>query len=293
MSQGNGNGNAKLPTAIEDEFKLPEVIDEIGMVRRMGTLLPPQGMVSAFPVYEDTQRMFTAAEIEDLARSGTISGKARFPDDNWIKDQKSHGSCNGFASAMCLSRARVLRGLARVDLSGAYSYSRMNGGRDQGSALEDGMKNMQQYGICPESLASWDQIYRNSYDTAKADAEAARFKGFECFAARTKEGWYSGLAAGFVGVCAVHVANAFMRVDGSGIAGVDNGPGNHAVHTEGLSWRGMVVEDGVNSWNLTYGVRGRMGMVWAHHAQTFGYHVHYLIRAGIDDPQGDNPPILK
>lgn len=243
------------------------------------------------PEEKQVWRKLRRVEIEDY--SGPVYNLEVPGDNSYVADGLGVHNCNGFASAMALSRARVLRGLARVLLSGAYSYSRMNGGRDNGSILEDGMKNMQQYGICPESLVGWDQIYRNQYDAAKADAEAARYKGFECFAAGTKEGWYSGLAMGYVGVCAVHVGNDFMRMSGEQIAGVDNGPGNHAVLAEGLSWRGQVVEDGVNSWGLTYGDRGRMGLVWAHHAQTFGYHMHYLIKAGIDDPQGEEPPVIK
>lgn len=275
------------------DYEIQQVIDNAGFVRRLGTLIAPPGLKSTFSVYEASQKMLTAAEIEDLARSGLISGKKRFPEDDWIKNQFNFGACNGWAMAMALARARVLRGLKRVDLSGAYAYSRMNGGRDNGSILEDGMKNMQIYGVAPYDMVRYDQIYRNQYDTAAADAAAARFKGFECFAAGTKEGWYSGLAMGYVGVCAVHVGNDFMRMSGEKIAGVDNGPGNHAVHAEGLSWRGQVVEDGVNSWGLTYGDRGRMGLVWAHHAQTFGYHMHYLIKAGIDDPQGEEPPVIR
>lgn len=274
------------------DYEIQQVIDNAGFTRRLGTLIAPPGLKSSFPAYEASQKMLTAAEIEDVARSGKISGKSRFPEDDWIKNQHNTGGCNGWAMAMALARARVLRGLKRVDLSGAYAYSRMNGGRDNGSLLEDGMKNMEQYGVAPFDMVRWDQIYRNKYDTTAADAAAARFKG-KVYVAGTKDGWYSGLARGYVGVCAVHVNDNFMRMSGEGIAGVDNGPGNHAVLAEGLSWRGMLTEDGANSWDLTYGVRGRMGMIWDHHAQTFGYHVHYLVWGSIDDPQGEEPPVIK
>lgn len=279
---------------IDDEFNLPQVLDNIGFMRRLGTLIAPQTTAN-MPLYETAQKMLSWAEIEDVARSGKMDGKKRFPGKSWIKNQRSHGSCNGFAEAMAGARARFARGLERVDLSGAYAYSLMNGGRDNGSSLADGRINVAKMGVCSEALVGWDQIYRSSYDTAKADAEAARFKApdGEVFAVATKQGWYSGLAQGFIAVGAVHVARAFMNVNSAGVAGVDNGPGNHSIGVEGLIWDGGLVETAWNHWDVTYGVEGRMNLLWDHHEQTFKYHEHYLFRAMIDDPQGDNPPILK
>jgi len=277
---------------IEDNDDLQSVLDNIGFMRRLGCLIAPQTTAS-MPVYEVSQKMLSSSEIKDIAQSGKMSGPRRFPGKDWIKNQRFHGSCNGFAEAMGATRARVARGLPRIDLSGAYAYSLMNDGRDNGSSLADGRINVAKMGICTEALVGWDQIYRNRYDTAKADAEAARFKGFEVFAAATREGWYSGLAQGFIGVGAVHVGRTFVSVNSSGVAGIDNGPGNHSIGVEGLIWDGGLVETAWNHWDVTYGVEGRMNLLWDHHQQTFGYHEHYLISAMIDDPQGDNPPIIK
>lgn len=265
------------------------VTDDTGAVRTLGCLLPPSGFVSAFPAFEDAVKPLSDAEIRDVAKSGDADGRKRF-DSSWIQDQKSHGSCNGFAGAMALSRARVRRGLDRVILSGAYLYSLINGGRDQGSMLDDGMREMQARGIATQETVGWDAIYPSRYDRAKADAEAARFKGFECYAVKTPAGLFSAAAMNFDLVVAVHVASRFMRVDSDGVAGVDRGPGNHAVGADGLVWVNGPTLTGFNSWNRSYGVDGRMLLTWDHFAGTLGNHVFYAIRSTGDDPQGSNPP---
>ena len=267
-----------------------EIVDGAGEIRKLGCLLPPAGFVSSFPVFEDAVPQLSDLEVEDIAKSGVMDGRKKF-DSTWIADQKSHGSCNGWAGAMALSRARVRRGLERVMLSGSYLYSLINGGSDNGSMLEDGMKTMQSRGIATAATVGWDQIYPSQYDRAKADAEAARFKGFECYAVKTKQGLFSAAALGFDVVVAVHVGNRFMNVDANGVAGADSGPGNHAVGADGIIWiGGRPYLTGFNSWNLSYGAQGRMNMGWEHFEQPFGYHVFYAIRSTGDDPSGHNPP---
>jgi hypothetical protein len=252
----------------------------------------PTSLATAFPLYEDVGPMLSAAQIETIAKSGKAKGRTRF-DPSFIKNQRTHGSCQGFASAAAATRARISRGLERVDLSGAYAYSLVNGGRDNGSLLEDGMRACQA-GYATEATVGWDAIYPSRYDVAKAKAEAARFKMTEVYAARTEQALFSGLALGFAAVVAVHADNGFMRLDGRGVAGGGQGPGNHAVGADGLWWDGELIADGFNSWDVTYGDDGRMGLTWRRHfSNTASYHLYYLIRDTTDDPQGDNPPAVK
>jgi hypothetical protein len=254
-------------------------------------LQTPTTLATAFPLYEDAGPMLTDAQIESAAKSGACRGSTRF-DASWIGNQRNHGSCNGFAGAKALQRARVRRGLTRVNLSGAYLYSLINGGRDGGSMLDDGMRTIQTRGVATEETVPWDRIYPSQYDRAKADAEAAKHKGLECYAVRTRQALFSALALGFDCVVAVHADNGFMQIDQDGVAGGGNGPGNHAVGADGLFWsarRNRPVADGYNSWATTYGVQGRMGLDWnAHFSPTTGNHVFYAIRSAIDG--GEGPP---
>lgn len=264
--------------------------DAAGVDRRLGLLLPPLGFVSTLPVYDDRQPMLDAKTIEAVAKSGDMDGRKKF-DSTWIKDQRSHGSCNGFAGASALSRARVRRRCERVDLSGAYLYSLINGGRDQGSMLDDGMRAIQQSGVAPESLVPWNGIYPHLYPP-EAHRDAARFKAFECYQVRSAQALFSALALGFDCIVAVHADDGFMRLDRWEVAGGGQGPGNHAVGADGLYWgNGEPVASGFNSWNLSYGNRGRMGLTWSRHfAPTTRYHAFYAIRSTEDDPAAANPP---
>jgi hypothetical protein len=260
----------------------PIVID--GDPKGCGLLMPAIPCSTTFPVWEDRLPLWSESEIVDIARSGLMDGKKLFPTD-WIQDQRDKGSCNGFAGASALSRARVRRGLSRVDLSGAYLYSLINWGRDTGSLLNDGMAAMQTRGIATAETVKWDQIYPRLYDQSKADAEAALYRAFECYAVKTIQGLWTALAAGWDCVVAVHAGNAFMRVGTDDVVGVDAGPGYHAVMADGLYYSsrlGQLVACGVNSWGTRYGVGGRMGLTESHFRQTLQHHAFYAVRSTTD-----------
>lgn len=118
-------------------------------------------------------------------------------------------------------------------------------------------------------------------------------KAFECYQVNDADMLWSGLVSGFDGVVAVHADDGFMRLDANGVAGGGQGPGNHAVLSDGIYWvGGEPAADGVNSWGLSYGDRGRMGLTWNRHFRpTVGNHAFYLIRSATDDSQGENPPV--
>lgn len=271
-----------------------DFIQADGTYRRLGTI-PQQGLLrTSFPAYASAGPMFTRTELESLAKISDTQGRTKF-DQSWILDQKGAGSCNGHAAASALSKARVRRGSARVMLSGPYAYSLMNGGQDNGSTLDAGMKIVAEHGIAPmDVVPNWDMIYPNRYDRRKADEEALRFRGFECYTIKTEPEFFSALAAGFDVVIAVHAGNSFMRMNSNNVAGSDRGPGNHATHCDGYRvLGGQLQADMPNSWGLSYGALGRCFVTWDEHlAPTVNYHGFYAIRSAIDDPHGDNPPAI-
>lgn len=281
-----------MSAAYTDEA--PIINDDQGFQRKLGCLPNVPGFTSTFKTYESSGPMFSMNDLVKLAQYNDTKGRSKF-DPSWIMDQKSHGSCNGFAAAGALSRSRVRRGLEKVLLSGAYAYSLMNGGRDQGSTLEDGMRVVQERGIATLQTVPWDAIYPSRYNRAIADAEAARFKAFECYQVNTELELFSAVAAGFDVVVAVHVGGSFQRLNSDGIAGVDRGAGNHSVGGDGYAEiKGRLVLDMFNSWNTSFGDQGRCYLTWdGHLAQTVQYHRFYAYRSTTDDPQGNNPPVLK
>jgi hypothetical protein len=254
----------------------------IDMVRT-GLLLPEPGFVSSMPVFAENVDLLPEDKIIEMANSGLVDGRKRY-DESWVCDQRDKGSCNGWAGASALAKSRVDRGLDRVDLSGAYLYSLINRGGDNGSLLDEGMRAMQERGVATAATVKWDQIYPSLYDKAKADAEAAENKGFECYRLTTRAELFTALAVGFKCVVAVDVQNQFMRLDSLGRPGGSNGPGNHAVHADGLAViGGKLLATAANSWGTVYGLRGRMNLDFdMHFASTIGIHGFYAVRSTLD-----------
>jgi hypothetical protein len=239
---------------------------------------------SAFPVLD-------WSTIKELATSQSRSmGRNRFG-SNWIRNQGSRGSCNGYAGAKCLERARVLRGLDWTPLSGEGLYAQINGGRDRGSGLQAGMEALVRNGVPPESMVPHEE-YRWSRISREAKEACDRFKAQEPLGVDTWQELCSGLALGFVGVVAVHASNRWSRLDSNGIAGESHGVGNHSVIVDDVVYiEGEPFVDDPNSWGTNWGWEGRAYLSWDRHfARTINYHDFYLIPTTGDDPDEDNAP---
>jgi hypothetical protein len=235
-----------------------------------------------------TQRLDQQDIREILDNPARLPARQRFPSRQWIRNQGSRGSCNGYACAWALARARVSLGQPFVGLSGEFVYAAINGGRDRGSRLEPGMKWLQENGAAPEDMVPHLEYLWNRV-SAEAKAAARRFKAFECYAAPTERDLASGLALGFVGVVAVHFNGAMQRLDSNGVAGRSNGVGNHSVGVDDLRWRaGRFEFDYFNSHGLRYGDQGKAWLTWEDHfVQTTRYHQFFLIRASTDDTEDE------
>jgi hypothetical protein len=250
-------------------------------------LLVPAEKPSSFKAYEQNQPMLSISEIKRiLADENRTPARKRFSAKLFIKNQGGRGSCNGYAGAWALARARIMAGLKFEALSGEYLYSMINGGRDSGSMLDDGMKALMEKGVALESLVQHES-YLWSQMSESARQSANRFKAVECYTANTEIGLASGLALGFVGVVAVHATNSWMHLDANGISDPSRGPGNHAVCCQDVA----VISDTLcfdiaNSWGLSFGREGHAWNTWKNHLATPNqYHAFYLIRGCTDDPQ--------
>lgn len=252
-------------------------------------LLVPDARPMTFASLPEVE-LLTKAQIEKITSDPKYKmGRKRFGPE-WIANQGRRGSCNGYAGAKALQRARVLRGEAMVKLSGEGLYAQINRGRDQGSMLDDGMEAMVKTGVPLEELVPHEE-YRKERISQEAWDSCERFLALEPYRVDIEDQLSTGLTKGFVGVVAVHADNAFMRLDSNGIAGGGNGPGNHAVGVDGVRVRNGKYEfDFFNSWGLSYGEQGRAWLTWDRHfRETIKYHAFYLIRSTSDDPQGDSP----
>jgi hypothetical protein len=148
-------------------------------------------------------------------------------------DQRSHGSCVGFSCSIAIMHKRARDGYATPKLSGAYLYSKVNGGRDAGAAISDGIDAAKQFGTCLETSAPWDDIYPSRYDRAKCDAEALLYRVDTYLRLESSSDFLSALELGWTVGGAVQVNNNFNNLDRDGVWGLGRGAGNHAVAVDG------------------------------------------------------------
>lgn len=249
----------------------------------------PQFKPMTLPTFADRVGVLTKDEIGKLITDPKrVAGRKRFG-SNWIKNQGRRGSCNAYATASALERARDFRGKPRVELGPEFLYAMINGGRDSGSLLEDGREYATNMGIPPKSMVPYESFLKNQQSREAYD-NAGRFKVLESYAIHSEEELASALALNFVGVIATHVTNNFMRLDGEEISGDTNGPGNHAECVDDVAFtaNGNYKFDLPNSWGLQFGNQGRSYVTWQRHLRdTVNYHQFWVIKTTTDDPIGD------
>ena len=260
--------------------------------RKMGCIPPEEDidLVSAVPVFSQNVEPLDRRTIEQIAKSNTSIGRVRF-DSSYIINQGRYGSCNGCAGAMALTRARVRRGLRRVNLSGTDLYAQINGNRDNGSMLDDGMRSITERGVATLAKVPLTKIYRHQYDARGADKQAKQYRAYECYRCRTAIELWTAVALGYDVVVVVQAGRNFDELK-NGVPGFSRGRGNHAVAGDGIVWvKGELALDGYNSWGTVYGEKGRMLLPWRFFEQTIRIHSFYAIRSTTDDNEDVPPPI--
>ena len=263
---------------------------------KLGCLVP-ESFPTAHRAFADAfqSEMMTLAQIRaalvPFSGVSMYGRRERFAGAKYIRNQHSTSACNGFSIAGGLSRARELRGEPYVCLSGADAYSQMNGGRDGGSTLSDGVKVCMS-GIAPEEMVPWNHIYTHQIDSA-AKAARARFRGFQEYAVDTEEELATALVLGRIVIVAVHASNAYMREDGDGVALVSNGVGNHSTGVQDIRMRsdGTLNYDEFGSWDVTNHTGGYTWLTFGgHFRESIQYHRFYCVVSTTDDAQDDSTP---
>lgn len=205
----------------------------------------------------------------------------------WIGNQGQAGSCNGYAGAKALQRARVRRRLDFIKLSGEGLYGQINGNRDDGSQLVDGMVAIAETGVPTEELIPpRTAIYTSKFPDSWKEV-ASHYKAEEPYALMDEWDLVSALVLGFDVVVAVHVGNNWTTMDSNHIIPYSPGPGNHAVGVDDIRYRGTRFEfEHYGSWGTSVHDNGRAFLTWEGHLQsTRKNHGFYAIRSTIDDKQ--------
>ena len=259
--------------------EIQELQDLHGNIRRLGSLEPDAGRLRAFAENTLSIAAWSEADLKKVVSDANRTASREIFGPEWICDQLSFGSCNGWAAAATYSRARYLRGVRDgvIRFSGSYVYSWINGNRDQGSMLSDSLDEIERRGVPPESLVPANRIYRSQMPSG-ADQIAAQHKGFKCYPVRSLPELRTALANRWPCVVAIHAGGNFQRLGSGGVLGVDKGRGNHAVCVDDLRWSGgQWLYDMPNSWGVRFGDNGRGYLTDEHFQQTIGVHTFWAM----------------
>jgi hypothetical protein len=113
-----------------------------------------------------------------------------------VSDQNGVGQCNASCTATMVEYLRSRQGVPYVQLSAADLYHRINGGRDQGSLLEDAMREVMKRGVGTVATSGylWKQ---GSWKGPASDAERARYRVLEAMVCPTFDHCMSAVFQGF------------------------------------------------------------------------------------------------
>jgi hypothetical protein len=147
-----------------------------------------------------------------------------------------------------------------IMLSPGYHYSWINGGRDQGANILEGLDSLMKNGICPADKAPADAMFRWQFN-ATHDAAAKLFRVHtDSFRIDTWEEACSALTLDWDLEWSIRAGGATPQLDHHGIAGFVPGPSNHAVCADGLKFiagLGDYFLDWPNTWGPLFGENGR------------------------------------
>lgn len=253
-----------------DPDKFVAFIGGDGTKREMGNLPPEEGRLKLkWKVFGEH------ANVPIIPRADwkTINLSAFLPP---VYDQDGRGQCNASATCTAVEACRNVAGLTPVHLSAGDLYSQINGGRDQGSLLEDGLDAATTSGVATAASVKyvWDG---RRYDTPQVKAERAQYRVIEAYVCPNFDAMASALQQGFFVVEGlVWYDNDVPDRDGWIPAVGRGGAGGHALCGYGLAKKG----DGTwgirtrNSWGAGWGLGGdcvipekrfdqRIGGFWA------------------------------
>lgn len=238
-----------------EEIVLPD-----GTTRRMGNIMPPAGLMKAWPRFGDTPDTPLIPESEWKDRIDAIGNTFDSPFLPPVHDQDGVGQCNCDCTTAMAEYTRAIAGLPYIQLSAADLYDRINGGADNGSMLEDALEEMMKNGV--GTVATSGAVWKRGLKKATA-AERNRFRMLEVYVCPSFAHQMSAALQGFaVNTGIVWGSNDNPDADGWLPTSASNAGGHSIMGYKGrYRVKGSKIQYGVahqNSWGLTWGVAGRM-----------------------------------
>ena len=258
------------------------ILDASGNPFHTGLKLPPAGFSNPYKAYSQSFTVFDDDTIQRmLADPGRTPKSQTFADPMWVVkgDQKSHNSCGGWGGNNALSKTLYLMGNDPVVYSGAYSYSLVNGGTDDGSALVDVMNELMENGTVPVDVCPADLIYRSQ--TKQFDSLAAKVKGLALHSVQTQAEMNTALVRDqMVVVCIQCDTTKYVNYDGNGLVPMFKGNGDHCIHVDDLRWNAAAQRyeyRQFGNWGPKWGANGTGWCTFSAFAQPIQVHGFYVI----------------
>lgn len=203
-----------------------------------------------------------------------------------VLDQGNSSSCNGHACVVAAQRTWALSGQPPRRFSPWATYALINGGRDAGSSLEDGVKSMRDVGLFPNELIPQRLLWARDIPST-AYPIARRSRVHDVLWPRNFQEMLIGLSLGFCGVAGIPVGRNFSRLDRDGaVPKPDEIIGYHAIEIHGATYSkltGRWLALFQNSWARNWNDGGFAK--FSIDSTTGPYFRAFLIRVLTDDPE--------
>jgi|GEM_PF-1911640 len=254
------------------------LLDDAGkLIKSLSCPTDADGFIAAFTIRgppQERRALGLKAGKPKLAwtQFGSTQNTPLIPREQWAKvdlswalppvhDQQDKGQCASSAGSELVESCRKLAGLPHVYLSAGDLYSRVNGGRDEGSMLEDNLAELMTNGVAPASMVPYVWDGRRHADAAIV-AERKKYRITEAYQCTTFDAVASALQQGFF------VEVGMLWHDSDFTPGADGwlpdqgrgGAGGHALCAYGLAKRAdgrwaLLIR---NSWGSTWNGNGNV-----------------------------------
>lgn len=244
------------------------ILDENGtVIKDMRAPIEPDAFIAAFETHVGDRALGLVMGAPRLkwVEFGTTPNTPLIPRKDWkpvdlgtflppVYDQDGIGQCASSSACTVWATCCNQAGLPYVYASAGDLYSRVNGGHDNGSLLEDNMQELITNGVAPTSMVPyiWDHRLHNT-----ADIKAARLPNriVEVYLCPDFDAMMSAIQQGFVIQHGIMWYNNFKPdADGWLPASGSGRPGGHALCGYGTAQRNGVW--GIktrNSWGPGWG----------------------------------------
>lgn len=183
-------------------------------------------VLACIPSSEESKSFFPRFSSRSVAPMD--SSQWREIDLEWygdpIKDQRSTSSCVSQGCTSGMEYNWMQSGRPLIEFNPYFVYGLINGGRDAGAMISDGLKALMQYGICLKNDLPPGAMFQNQFPQ-KAFNNAKRFKLTQAYRCDTFEEICSAITLGFVCPLGILVGSNFGYLDNDGVAPLPNGGG--------------------------------------------------------------------